>query len=156
LIRFVPPNAWANTPFKLSFDTGTNITGAVGVKLEGGMRTELEFSWRQAGIDNGSALPWSGREKIFGLMANVLYDFNTESRLIPYIGGGLGVARNQFKNVTGFPANVVFSGHDTNFQWQAIAGVSYAVSNRVSIFADYRYIGLDDNRIGSRNDPISR
>jgi len=161
--RVLGPNPFlgppvTNNPAHFSWGTGYNIVAATGWKTSSGFRPEIEFGWRSTDLHRVNGISWSGKEDIFGVMGNLLYDFNTHSSFTPYIGGGVGAARNRFENVSG-PSAVftpsVYTGHDTNFQWQLIGGVSTQVSSHVALFAEYRYIRLDDNRIGSRSNPTS-
>jgi outer membrane protein OmpA-like peptidoglycan-associated protein len=131
---------------KFSFDTGYNITGALGYKSQSGLRGEAEFSFRRAGIDNVDGASWSGRQRVWSLMFNALYDINMGGGISPYVGAGIGVGRNYFRNVSDrIPGDAVYNGHDTNFQWQLIGGVSVPVAPQVAVFADYRYIRLNNN-----------
>jgi outer membrane protein OmpA-like peptidoglycan-associated protein len=150
-----PGLARPRIPTKFSWDTGYNVIGAFGWKTRIGLRPEIELGWRSAAIDRVNGVPWSGNQNVAGVMANVLYDFDSGGRLTPYAGGGVGVARQRFDNIRppstpSAPVPPVYTGHDTNFQWQLIAGVSGRITDRLSAFIDYRYIRLDGSSIHSR------
>jgi opacity protein-like surface antigen len=126
------------------FDTGYNFNGAFGTKWTNGIRTELEVSYRKAGMDHIGATAVDGSQKTLGLMGNVLYDIDTLGRINFSVGGGVGVGHSKWDNVraAGLPT---FNDHDTNLQWQAIGEVGLPIGRQLALFADYRYITLYDN-----------
>src|SRR3546814_7967181 len=65
-------------------------------------------------------------------MANVLVDLDFGFPVIPYIGAGAGAAYVD----TGF-------GESTNFAYQGIAGLGYAITPNMTAFVDYRYFVVD-------------
>jgi hypothetical protein len=143
-----PANSNLGVSREVSYNTGYNITGAFGYKWLGGFRTEAEVSYRHAGIDQFNNVDWSGSQGVWGFMGNVLYDFNTASKINFSVGGGIGVGRASWNNVTA-PAAPNFDSHDTNLQWQAIGEVGMPLSSQVHAFVDYRYITLYDSKFTS-------
>jgi opacity protein-like surface antigen len=132
----------------VSYNTGYNITGAFGYKWLSGFRTEAEVSYRHSGIDRLNTVDWSGSQAVWGFMGNVLYDFNTASKINFSVGGGVGAGRASWNNVTA-PASPNFDSHDTNLQWQLIGEVGMPLSSQIQAFVDYRYITLYDSKFTS-------
>ena len=134
------------------FDTGYIFSGALGYRFESGLRTEAEINFRKSGVDSIAGTDASGKQRVLGLMGNVLYDFAPISTFRPYIGGGVGVGWNKWSGVSAgpsatFPAGTAtVSDKDTAFQWQGIAGVATPISERTDVFVEYRYIGLEQNK----------
>jgi opacity protein-like surface antigen len=143
---------------EFEFDTGFGINGAVGYGF-GNVRLEGEVSYRQAdfdkvGIDNltvGSlkftslgSLDVDGDASSLGLMGNVWYDFDTGSKWLPFIGGGIGVARvdSDIDSIGG--VSVGFSEDDTVFAYQVGAGIGYQISDNAVATLGYRFYGTDD------------
>ncbi len=154
------------------FDTGYAFAGAIGRRY-GPFRGELEIAYQDndigshanvaaAGIaldgeDAGVLITGSpnigvtvgdlvadGQGDVSSLfvMANILYDFRTGGRLTPYIGGGAGVG---FVDVNYTPSAVaIIQDEATAFAYQALAGVAYAVSPKLSLTAGYRYRATTD------------
>src|SRR3546814_10732419 len=93
-------------------------------------RVELEGNFRnndpKGGSDLGSSID------TYGLMAHVLVDLDFGFPVIPYIGAGAGAAYVD----TGF-------GERTNFAYQGIAGLGYAITPNMTAFVDYRYFVVD-------------
>ncbi len=154
------PGVTTSAPAKLSFHDGYNVTGAFGYKFPSGFRAEMEIGWRSAKVRNMNSIPWDGRQQALGIMGNVLYDFNSAGRIQPYVGAGIGAGRNRFQGVAGPGSRSIpqatFSGHDTGVQWQLIGGMAVPLSSRLSLFADYRYIVLDNMAITSRTNLTSQ
>ncbi|MCZ6638180.1 MAG: outer membrane beta-barrel protein, partial [Alphaproteobacteria bacterium] len=79
----------------LDFDTGYVGAIAVGYGLGNGLRIEGELAHRRNDIDQinvfGVGLG-SGDVKTTSLMLNLVYDINLKSKLVPYIGVGIGFA----------------------------------------------------------------
>ncbi|HKR86782.1 MAG TPA: outer membrane protein, partial [Phenylobacterium sp.] len=103
-----------------------------------------------------------GSENAWTLMANVIYDIMPQSAIDPFIGAGVGAARvklkanGQLSNVPGVisgtnPAiqNLVINDDDTAFAWQAIAGVAWHATDRLSVDLTYRYLGTSDLNFAS-------
>jgi outer membrane protein OmpA-like peptidoglycan-associated protein len=125
-------------------DLGWAAIGSVGYRFDWGLRTELEAGYRDNdGEFNGTGFDtettaWTG-------MANLLYDFGRDWPIRPYIGVGAGAA-----NVN-VDSNVTASNSEWAFAYQGIVGVSWAVTDRLDIFIDGRYLrtaGLDVDQAG--------
>jgi OOP family OmpA-OmpF porin len=119
---------------------GAYLSGAVGQHW-GNWRGELEISSRGGQLDalladgvdlgaNGDGLTSTA------LMANVFYDFASDGSFTPYIGAGIGMARvnADFQGTGG-----TIDGSDSSLAFQAIGGVSWSLSDNMSLFADMRY-----------------
>ena len=135
---------------KLQFDTGAAGALSLGYGYGNGIRTELEASLRSNGIKgvkNNSLTGAGGTVRNWGLMINGLYDIDTGTAFTPYIGAGAGLgivdAKLTASNVT------QYSGTDTQFAYQGIAGVSYALSQNLSLTADYRYYATTDAKFSN-------
>ena len=83
-------------------------------------------------------------------MANVLFDLDVGSPYVyPYIGGGLGYADVEQKQVVaGAGVTQRLSGSDGSFAYQAIAGLSFPIPPVVglSLTAEYRFYALAGDR----------
>jgi OOP family OmpA-OmpF porin len=151
----IPSVAGTTTPAETTFDMGYILSGALGYRFDNGFRTEAEFNYRQAAINDLAGAGSPGRQKAMSAMGNLLYDFGDYSSFKPYIGGGAGYVWNKWKNVAGNPSATFplgtpnFSDRDGAFQWQAIGGVSRPFSERTEGFIEYRYIGTINNRFQS-------
>ena len=88
----------SSAPTVFGFGTGYNLLGALGYKWNPNIRTELEFDYRHADAGTINGLSANGAQKIYSFSGNVLYDINLGSALTPYVGGGIGVARNRWSN----------------------------------------------------------
>ncbi|MEO1344494.1 MAG: opacity family porin [Pseudomonadota bacterium] len=145
------------------FEDGYNIGGSVGLKFAPsgssvGFRGEVELSFGENDID---ALNFTGNGPGFEvnvggdvsatfLLVNGFIDFDTGSKLTPYLGGGIGVGFVDIDLIYG--PGVVITGNDEVFAAQLIAGVSYEVGANTSIFGDVRYIQAYDVQ-GTRVSP---
>ena len=140
----------ARTSDDVKFNTGAAGALSLGYGYGNGFRSEFEGSIRNNGVSslkNGSLNSPSGSTTTWGLMVNGLYDFNTGTAFTPYVGAGIGLALTNSK-LSG--SNVSrYSGTDTQFAYQGIAGVSYAFNPNLSLTADYRYFATTDNTYSS-------
>ena len=67
--------------------------GSLGWGFGNGLRAEVEGNYRHNDIRRSApaaAVGTSGHFRTYGVMANVLYDFNLGMPVVPYIGGGVG------------------------------------------------------------------
>jgi len=108
---------------------------------------------------------------VFSLMANVWYDFDLEgSNFVPFIGGGLGMARIDatYSAHMNFSIYTVWSGtyrsrtvvrhaeaDDWVFAWQFGAGLGYEFENGMMLSAQYRYFATGDASLGGRDVSVS-
>ena len=73
----------------------------------------------------------------------------------PYLGAGLGIARHDGELTLSSPLlvpvlgadSVGESGDDTVFAYQFMAGLGLEVSDNMTLFGGYRYMGTDDLEI---------
>ncbi len=121
-------------------------------------RVEAELGYRQSNIkhtlldngDNDSGASGSGHVNVATDMLNVIYDFAPDSKLDPFVGLGAGDARIK----SSYRGQATFSGEDeddvtatyklnnrtSNGAWQILAGVSWALSDRLNLDVTYRYL----------------
>jgi len=131
---------------EFSYKTGWGLSGDVGYAWGNGIRTEGELVYRHAEADTvsgTSAGPVGGGIHNTALMGNVLYDFDTGTRLTPYIGAGIGaslVDADNLRTVNG----ATLDEDRAAFAYQGIAGVSLALEGNWDFTADYRYFATPD------------
>lgn len=138
------------------YDNGIGIYAALGLERANGFRTELEYSYRNADIDQIDPRAGfagigtgdiSGDTKIHALLANVIYDFG-DSGFTPYIGGGVGIARANHR-ISGVNSNtglaIAYGNREYNFAYQGIAGVAIGLAEDLALDLSYRYFGMLGN-----------
>lgn len=155
------------------FDTGWSLAPAVGYEFGNGFAVEAEIPYFTHEVDRhenlfvGSAAVGSedagvlvsgagptgttvdrlladarGDSKTIGYMANALYHFDTGTGLRPYLGAGLGLAQTM---VDFRPSRTrVIDGDDPGFAWQVKAGLTFALTEQVDLFGEYRYFRQND------------
>jgi len=126
-------------------DTGWAALPSIGYRYGNGVRTEFELGYRKNDIDSVSgAANGSGDISAKSAMLNLLYDVDTGSRVMPYIGGGIGYAQVDYDvRPVGVGVNGV-NDDDNVFAYQGIAGLSYWVNEAVEVAAEYRYFATQD------------
>jgi len=76
---------------------------------------------------------------------NALYDFEFDSPVTPFVGGGIGLNQiqwgNNFRASTQAPPPTIYDGESIRPGWQGIAGLSYAVSPQIAVAVDGRIKG---------------
>lgn len=122
----------------VGLDDGFQGSAAVGYQWSQA-RAELEFAYFNYGINSvkpagGSSIPTGGEGNLMSLLLNGYWDFPTDSKLRPYVGGGIGVA---------FPDLSINSGVSSALALQAKTGVQYQVTKKGNVFleAKYQYTG---------------
>ncbi len=129
--------------YTVEFDNGYVVGASVGRNINESWRIEGELSHAQydanafAFLGGANAPASEGLEATY-LLANVWYDIPTSSKISPYVGGGIGIARLKgdvlFSNGFGF-----LPSDDTAFTYQLGAGINFPVSSRMTIDAGYRF-----------------
>jgi opacity protein-like surface antigen len=128
----------------VSYDLGYSAGAMVGYSF-GGVRVEFEYNYRDNPADTiataGGTQFATGSLTWNSYMVNVLYDFDTGSKWVPYVGAGLGATKVKANNIHSADLTQTGSylnGSDNAFAAQFIAGVEYAVSDKLGITVDWR------------------
>lgn len=129
----------------VTFDLGYQAGAQVGYSF-GGPRVELEYSRRYNGASTIATS--AGTQSATGsltsndFMVNALYDFDTGSKWVPYIGLGLGVAdvsADMIKpNVVSNTRSGYIDGSSQKFAVQFIFGAEYLATDHIGLFVDWR------------------
>lgn len=148
---------------EFEFDDGLGVNAALGYVI-GPVRLEGEVSYRQADIDTltvnsftvsgltftGSATAGvDGEASVLALMANTWFDFDTGTGFLPFLGGGIGLARvdGEIDAVGGIPVNL--DDDDVVFAYQLGAGLGYEISSSTVVSVGYRFFGTNDPKFSS-------
>lgn len=143
----------------IGFEEGFDGGGFVGYDF-GAFRLEAEVAYKSADVEEfvtsgltppgvvGTSAIFTGGDgevNVLSGMVNAMLDFGNEDGLSGFIGGGAGIARVDFDNVTAFTnTGAILDDSDTRFAWQVIAGVRQALSRNVDIHLKYRFFNVDD------------
>ena len=135
-------NKIAGLKHKQSFQDGFNIGARAGYEW-GPWRFEEEYSFRENGQNHfgiGAAnLKATGNRDAHAIMTNALYDFNIGWALTPHVGAGVGaVILHDAVGIKGF--GTLAHSSDTEFGYQAIAGIRYNINPSLAFDLDYRYL----------------
>ena len=101
---------------------------------------------QQKSFDEAAKGPTSvdGAFSMLAFMGNVDYDFDTGSRWVPYVGGGLGLAIISLDTETAQGRSLT-DDSDTVFAYQVGAGIGYEFplpeGRSVTVSLDWRYFG---------------
>lgn len=158
-----------------------NVPGlrvAYGVQKEmpqiwGKVRGEIEFAYNGEAKERGSSvlnawgqnvnLNWREKTRSMSVMANAYYEFDTKTKVSPYIGAGLGWARlrtaatGEIVDIIlpgGATGSIPFSGseHRNNFAWNIQAGLSYTITPNWVMDLGYRYTDLGHTKSSAVTD----
>jgi opacity protein-like surface antigen len=139
----------------LSAAEGVDFVGSIGYLYDSGLRTEFEISFRSNGVDDAIAIPdaasFAGEQetdmRALGGMVNMLYDFETASGVLPFVGGGLGVADISARN-----ERIGWTDGDTAVAFQGLAGIEFALSGDLSLHGGYRFFATSGAAVGLSSD----
>jgi opacity protein-like surface antigen len=114
-----------NTGYNVGVSAGLRLTHFLGPNwdLRGDiMHTQNQYECCSAHLGGTS------------FMASLLYHFDIDSKIEPYVGVGLGGVAVNYGAMGG--------SHETktSFGGQALAGVEYPLMGRFSLFGEYRYL----------------
>lgn len=130
----------------VEFDPGWLVGGAAGYAFGNGLRTEVDIAYANADVGSITGAGGSGSTgdvSAMSAMANLFYDFETGTPVVPYVGGGLGFARIAFDGVSRV-GNSRIDDQDNVFAYQGIAGAGYRLNGALALFADYRYVATNE------------
>ena len=130
-------------------DTGILGTAAVGASggAFGNFRVEAEVLYNTndvstlsvAGVGSVNA---GGDISTLGLMVNGYYDFDTDSKWKPFIGGGIGGANVSINSLSAGGAQL--DDDAWAFAYQVKVGVAYEFTQALAGTLGYRFFGTDD------------
>jgi len=137
-----------NGVYDQEWDPGFILSSAIGTKLEDGFRVEGELIYANSSLKQISG-SWNGSnyntERVQGdistvaLMGNVLYDFPSNSRLIPYGMAGLGMTLISLNDLVA--SNMAMANDmDVVAALQVGAGFTFDLDRRTKIELGYRYL----------------
>ena len=122
---------------------------ALGYALpDSGWRVELslEHQWNDTGAV-GNLPNTDSNIHSYPVMANVFYDFNEAGRFQPFIGGGAGIMLNNVRGVSPDFENI--DDADSSMALQGMAGIGWALSERLIGEVYYRYLWSDDIEVNT-------
>lgn len=136
-----------NLADKADFSGGPIFGGSVGYDYNGPWRSEIEFTYRSSEINSVSpAIAAAGDYASTAIMLNGLYSFGEVGALRPYLGAGIGFAREVDFDLSG---GAVAGGYSDSglFAVQGIAGADFALSERISAFGEVRFFTVNDPKL---------
>jgi outer membrane protein OmpA-like peptidoglycan-associated protein len=146
---------------EVSFDLGWVGVISLGYGFGNGLRAEIEGSYRENEVDKirgfGGTTRAEGTARSYGVMANVLYDFDVGANFggfsfLPYVGVGAGYIWREFDDVRAgvLGGTVRTDGSDGRFAYQAIVGAAVPLTQYapgLAFTAEYRFLGTMEHDI---------
>ena len=142
---------------EVEFDTGIHLGAAFGYDF-GEFRVEGEFGYQSHEFEemtdfelNGiprSDVDADGDIDAFIFLINGFYDIDTGTKLTPYLGGGIGFARLEIKDlfVGGVDIRIVRGDDDdTVFAYQLAGGIAYEITEEIFADLSYRYVATSES-----------
>ena len=127
-----------NATPKVKGKTGWTVDAAAGRQIDSHFRAEGQILYSDDKQKVGD-----DRIKVLAGLANAYYDFDTGTKLRPFVGAGIGIG--QVKLDDGRAGD----DDDTGFAYQLQTGVAYAINDKLSAQIGYRYLGVNNVEIGS-------
>ena len=130
---------------KVNYQLNDGFVGDIigGYDFGNNIRTELDLGFRRYSMDKVAGTEVGGRVNSYALTANAFYDFNNSTKLTPFLGAGVGIARNKVKVNDASLINPVLTGSksdsSTKFAAQGTAGVAYKITDSITASLAYRY-----------------
>lgn len=131
----------------VEFLTCSPLTKAYRVELEYGITDDTKNSGTYGHNINGWTIPtgYGIESRIQTVMLNTYWDINTNTKITPYVGAGIGYANireeayvsNQYDTQTA-------KDHEDNLAWQVSAGISYEITADLDMDLGWRYTDYGD------------
>jgi opacity protein-like surface antigen len=129
-------------------DIGGTVGIAGGYDWDNGLALETEFAYRHNGLDHdvfhGDSTDLDGSLSSYTLLANTYYRLETGTDFTPYIGGGVGISLLDLDMKRGDEGRFHALDTDTQFAYQGIAGLAYAIAPHWNLGVEYRFFGTQD------------
>lgn len=131
----------------VEMDSGFASGVALGYDFGNNMRLEGELAYQQNDVNSigyaGYSIPASGDVTATTFGINGYYDFNNESPFTPFLTAGIGMAKVEVNDLA-MDYYWPVSDDDTVFAYKFGAGIGYAINDRLTVDATYRYNGFAD------------
>lgn len=141
-----------------NFDATPVLDAGLGYRINGWLRAEALLSWR-TNMDFSGQSNFLGRagsnQRVSGMVSSMAglgiayVDLPRVGKVRPFLGAGLGVARNRmgmmtyaFPNLDPTATTTTPAGSNIDFAFLLTAGVSVPLSNRFDLDLAYRYSDL--------------
>lgn len=126
------------------------LAGALGLRINRNVRTELELSVRKKDVNSldltgVDEVKMGGELKTTAVMINLYYDFDWNWRDIhPFLTAGAGISFHdgEFDDTSGLSRDA--SDHDRGLAWQLGGGVLYRIREEMAFTGGYRYMTTSD------------
>lgn len=163
----------STTVFGLNVDGNYSLGGGFATEVGAGydfgvLRTELTYLYNHATLNslNATALGQTitasigdGGVNTNSVLASAYVDIPTNSRWVPYAGGGLGYTNVSWGSYSASARGLTVSeasGSQGVLGYQAKLGVSYLASKSTDVFVEATYQGTTGFTVGNVNyDPLS-
>lgn len=132
-------------PATTTYRAGVEMSLAFGFASHDGWRIELELWGFDSDVDSVGGVPAGGEIATRSATANLFYGIDTGTRVTPFLGGGVGLAR---LSVSGVPtAGGVVYDEDLVVAGQAAAGIDVALSELTTLSLDYRFLATGEAKL---------
>jgi len=131
---------------KLSTDTGYTGNVSIGRYLDDirVLRLEVEGVFSRANINNFGGAKADGSLDNTSLMVNFLYDIQTGTPWVPFLGGGIGYSRVGMNNLSAVGGPTLVDSSDNVFAYQFKGGVAYQFDPALAVTVAYRYFATEN------------
>ena len=136
---------------EVEFDVGVRLDLAGGYRVTDWFGVEMETGFTSLFVDhvNGvSGVDFNDSSfTTVPLLVNVVFQYPNRSRVVPFVGGGVGGALSMFyaDDITDYSTFVVDgSDADAVFAFQGFAGVRVQINDAMSAGLVYKYLYTDD------------
>jgi OmpA-OmpF porin, OOP family len=126
------------------FGTGYAAGGALGYDTGNGARIEIDSTYTLSNLNRAGGSPDNGHLDSTGVMVDGQVDLVHHAAVTPYVGVGAGY-ENVGANIDGI------NGHDWKPAYQAEAGLRSDVSDKVSVFGEYRFTQSEAQQLSDGN-----
>tara|TARA_Y100001968_G_C19451262_1_gene768825 strand:+ start:6447 stop:7031 length:585 start_codon:yes stop_codon:yes gene_type:complete len=134
---FISPKDITHSSTEYSTDLGFSGEFGFGYRFSDNFRTEFSYSTNTIEVDNSTT--HDGNVQSF--LGSVYYDFDNESKWVPYLGGGIGIAT--------LDTDLNPTEEDSAFGYQGKLGLTYKASNSFDVFAEAVYQGIGETTVGN-------
>lgn len=120
---------------------GRSFTPHLRTELAANFFRELRYSHEENDIKQNQSF---SSDAIF---ANMYFDIKEVNNFTPYVGFGVGLAKNQAGTFSskedGANDTIIYGKSKTNFAWQVGAGISYNLNEKITLdILNYKYYNL--------------
>ena len=147
-LLYLPVETLSDDEDSMDLDAGFGVSFALGARFDSfRVEGEMKYTGGAEYTDSAYGYELEVTNSRFSIMLNGYYDFDLPNNFGVYVGAGFGLGMNSLSSdlTDSYGYTTSDKTKDTLFVYQLGFGVSYALTNKVTLDLGYKYGGTSES-----------